>query len=230
MYAVDPEQVKKNATLITQDELLEYYSNLGEGTCKTLTISGGNPLMWDLSTLCRVLRKDGWDINVETQGTIWKDWLLYPNFVTFSPKPPSSGMADFKMEQCIRKAWTQLQDAEVCIKIVVFDIEDYLWAKHVINDIRSWPIPDRTPLRTPKPWTFYLQPGTDQAFNEPAAAGAGCMSCGGEYNLTGIESVRNDILERTKWITKAVLNDLLMVNVRIMPQVHSLVFGYARGV
>jgi 7-carboxy-7-deazaguanine synthase len=64
-----------------------------------VTLSGGNPLLLpQLGGLVRLLREKGIRTAVETQGTVWQDWALDVDEITLSPKPPSSGMTtDMKL-------------------------------------------------------------------------------------------------------------------------------------
>jgi len=49
-------------------------------------LTGGEPLLQDISWLVRDLKKDGFMIQIETNGTI--DRLLAVDWYTVSPKPP----------------------------------------------------------------------------------------------------------------------------------------------
>ena len=69
------------------------------------------------------------EVAVETQGTRSQPWLRKVNTVTISPKPPSSGM---------KHSWIALQKVigdcnfpSVNLKVVVFDDQDYAFAKEV---------------------------------------------------------------------------------------------------
>lgn len=92
--------------------------------CRNLSISGGNPALHDLTELVRLLKADGWSINVETQGSISKPWFGDVDLVTISPKGPSSGMeTDWtKLDQSVEAA------KRVHLKVVVFDDADYDYA------------------------------------------------------------------------------------------------------
>lgn len=204
LYAVTPALVKENATSMGQAEILEVLHAKGRDSgVKMLTISGGNPAMWDLTKLCVELLGLGWKIVVETQGSLWQPWFIHCSVVTVSPKPPSSKMVtDFtRLDVIIHK----LKEArkETCLKIVVFDDADYDYAKEVFK--RYGRIPT---------WK-YMQPGTDQGLQNDGPH---------------VAKIAESILNKTAWIMEKVLNDPEMSDVRVMPQLHSLVFGYARGV
>lgn len=92
MHAVDPARVRELPKM-SEQEILTAIEALGTST-RTLTITGGNPLLYDLTELVGAMRANNqWTIWVETQGTIYRDWLDMCN-VTVSPKPPSAGVCD----------------------------------------------------------------------------------------------------------------------------------------
>lgn len=137
MHAVLPDAVKKLPSM-TEDEILdELFKKTGIPNFRTfrpvIVLSGGNPTMWDLTNLVRKIKKDWNDpiIQVETQGTIWRDWLVEADHVVVSPKPPSSGM---------ETDWDQLEEflgnledemVQTSIKVVVFDERDLEYALYV---------------------------------------------------------------------------------------------------
>jgi 7-carboxy-7-deazaguanine synthase len=154
MHAVDPEQVKKNATWKTQDEILEDIKKLPSSPWITLT--GGDPCQHDLHHLVTRI-PDDIKVAVETQGVFFPPWLQYCHLVTVSPKPPSSGMttdmAILSAEIYRLQDWFQDGDAEVVLKVVVFNDDDYEFAK--------W-IRDSLPYTT-----LYLSVGTAQKGSRP---------------------------------------------------------------
>ncbi len=89
MLAVDPVN-KASWKWLTALEIMEQLTLIAL-TCRTVTISGGNPVLLDLTPLIAYLRFNRYFIAVETQGTLYKPWLDDCHVVTLSPKPPSSG-------------------------------------------------------------------------------------------------------------------------------------------
>lgn len=57
-----------------------------------VTLSGGNPVLQPLGKLIKLGREEGYTFAVETQGSVTKDWFGDLDYLTISPKPPSSGM------------------------------------------------------------------------------------------------------------------------------------------
>ncbi len=125
LYAVLPEQVRENSTQMTADAIRDRLRTL-DATVPWVTLSGGNPVMHDLTGLVALLHADGRKIAVETQGTVFRDWLSDCEVVTVSPKPPSSGM-ETNFAQLDRFA--ALPRAN--LKVVVFDDADFAYAKHI---------------------------------------------------------------------------------------------------
>jgi|LSQX01.3.fsa_nt_gb 7-carboxy-7-deazaguanine synthase len=132
LYAVKPEEVRRNATFMTAGEIVEKVQELST-TTPWVTLSGGNPALFDLDELVVALGQSGYRIAVETQGTMWKDWLLKCEVITTSPKPPSSGMVT---------DWDKLrrfyESHNTVLKIVIFDDKDLDYAENVVRRFPGW--------------------------------------------------------------------------------------------
>lgn len=96
-----------------------------------VTLSGGNPALFDFSNVIARLHECGYKFTIETQGSVPRFWFALLDYMTLSPKPPSSGMAtDFKkLADCI--AW--LEPEKVTLKIVIADDADYDYARYVAH-------------------------------------------------------------------------------------------------
>lgn len=125
LYAVLPEEVQRTATQMTAGEIRQRLHAL-DPTVPWVTLSGGNPAMHDLSELVDLLHADRRKIAVETQGTVFREWLRACDVVTVSPKPPSSTM-DTNFAQLDRFA--SLPNAN--LKVVVFDDADFDYARAI---------------------------------------------------------------------------------------------------
>jgi 7-carboxy-7-deazaguanine synthase len=88
-------------------------------------------------------------VAVETQGSVWRDWLGHADRLVVSPKPPTSGMVNEKHADQYRDFMSRAISAGVnlALKIVVFDAEDLDWARQVASDYSEVPL--------------YLSAGTD---------------------------------------------------------------------
>ena len=125
LHAVLPEAVRE-APRMTAAEVVEALDALGAQP-EWVTLSGGNPALFELGDLVARLHRAGRKVAVETQGSIWREWLAGVDLLTISPKPPSSGMASddhaAETEQFLDRAVAT--DAQLALKIVVFHDEDY---------------------------------------------------------------------------------------------------------
>jgi len=104
-----------------------------------VSLSGGNPAIQPLEELIRKGKKQGYQFALETQGSVAQEWFRELDILTLSPKPPSSGEAtDWGMfEACLAAAG----DApETSLKIVVFDEDDYVYARDVADRYSHLPV------------------------------------------------------------------------------------------
>jgi 7-carboxy-7-deazaguanine synthase len=130
MHAVDPKLVKKNRAMMTSFEILKRIQDLAPEVPAWVTLTGGDPVIWDLASVISGLHLNGFRVAVETQAVLWKDWLEACDLVTASPKGPSSGMVDKFDVAILQKYEARLGDRWV-IKIVCFDDEDLEWAGRI---------------------------------------------------------------------------------------------------
>lgn len=147
MYAVDPALIKQSSERLTQPEIVDRIRELP--SARWVTLSGGDPVAWDLPDVCVGLHALGYRIAVETQGALWRDWLTACDQVTCSPKPPSSGMENLLSIPTLQKYVSRLEE-RLTFKFVVFNEEDLLW----VHRIRTWLGKNRYRGR------FYLSAGT----------------------------------------------------------------------
>lgn len=200
LYAVVPAEWK-DAPRLSALEITNAVADLGDGP-RWVTLTGGNPAIHDLTTLCSRLHEAGYRVTVETQGSRWRPWLVEVDHLTISPKPPSSGMTkkhDKKwrvfLDSCVR---TQRYTPATSIKIVIFDDADLEWARGVLDDGRK------------RHWPLYLSVGTDQGL--PA------------------EETKQQVITRYAWLCDRVKGDAAFSDVAVLPQLHVLAWGVGRGV
>lgn len=141
MYAVLPEEVRKNSVNMSVGEIVDRLTELNPDT-PWVTLSGGNPALHQLDSLIEAMSGAGFKAAVETQGTLYKPWLERCSLVTVSPKPPSSGM---KQDTATLSRFTKLPGMN--LKVVVFDEPDLDFARSVHAQYPGIP--------------FYLQVGND---------------------------------------------------------------------
>lgn len=196
-YSVDPYLVGKLPSLTT-DEIL---AHLPEGVI-WVTLSGGNPVIWDLDPLVRRLHDQRKLVAVETQGTIFRPWLEMCDSIVVSPKPPSSGMKTSLRRLSDFLSHLTTVSGNIALKVVVFNDDDLEFARMIHSRYPFYP--------------FYISTGTYtgvQLFSSRSTA-----------------DTTKTILERTRWIIDKVRRDPLLHDIHVLPQVHVLLWGSRRGV
>jgi 7-carboxy-7-deazaguanine synthase len=206
MYAVDPEEVRENATRLNAVEIRKEIERLPEGP-HIVILSGGNPALHHLQPLVTELQSRGKIVHVETQGSVWRPWLGNVNQLVISPKPPSSGMVNPNHTRDFADFMTNVYAANrpgdwVALKVVVADKADYKWAQGVHRMYPEVP--------------FYLSVMTPQELPEGIVDSTGWL--------------RYELGERYKWLCEQAATDPLMADVVLLPQLHVIAHGAARGV
>ncbi len=165
-----------------------------------VTLSGGNPALQPLGDLVRLGHEHGYAFAIETQGTVSKPWFAELDYLTISPKPPSSAMeTDWtKLDFCVGAGGPR---TEVILKVVVMDDADYDYARKVAERYPGVPM--------------YLQVGND---NPPGAAPDDAT----EPDVRGL-------LDRYAWLAEKIVAEGWN-EVTVLPQLHVLVYGNRRGV
>jgi 7-carboxy-7-deazaguanine synthase len=203
-FAVNPEEVKAGKQMMSAQAILSKLRSLPSGP-QWVCISGGNPAIHDLRDLVDLLHDQGFLVQVETQGSFWREWLRHVDVLTLSPKPPSSGMNPNRqvLRRIVNEAlanprarWALDPDPpEIALKIVIFDELDYEWAAEIFSEYIPWGIGN------------YLSVGTDPG-----------------------KSTRDDLLDRGRWLADKVKEDPRMQRAHVLPQMHVLFWGHARAV
>lgn len=211
MYAVDPVLVKQHARQLTAVELLNELEGLRLGGRDEpwVTLSGGNPAIHELGALVAALHAHSWRIAIETQGDVWRDWLSLLDMLVVSPKPPSSGMVSEKHDAMYERFHEHVRNeclySKVGVKIVVFDEDDYVWARDQLN---KW--------RDVAHAGLFMSVGTDSPH--------------GVTPKEQTDNARADIADRMLWLYERLANDVYAPGIRALPQLHVIAWGHARGV
>ena len=131
LYAVLPEH-KSEWTPMSAKQIVARVEELSFGKPILITVSGGNPALWPLGELLELGHGRGHTFALETQGTHAPTWLSDLDYLTVSPKPPSSGMAfeEAALRRCV-EAGARGEKAAVSLKVVVFDEADYEFARRI---------------------------------------------------------------------------------------------------
>ncbi len=77
----DTKYALKNGTSKTVDEIL---AEVGKYPCRRVCITGGEPFLQSLQPLTGALKKKGYWISAETNGTVWQKLPI--DWITVSPK------------------------------------------------------------------------------------------------------------------------------------------------
>jgi len=181
--------------MFTPQEIIQELDRFAANNYSMVTISGGNPALISepMEELIDHLCDRQIKIAVETQGTRWQNWFNKVNILTISPKPPSSGMdTDWgKLEHIL----THTEGPLISLKVVVFNDEDFLYAKHVHQKYPDIP--------------FYVQVGNNDVTEEGDISGR--------------------LLKGLEWLFQKVIDDPEMNEVRVLPQLHALIWHNKRG-
>lgn len=122
--------MKDEIQMMTAEEIYDRLYEIGGDFFNHVTISGGNPaLIKGIQDLVDLFEEKNIESALETQGSRFQPWMRQINDLTISPKPPSSGMKpnlqilDEVIDQCVKETLN--------LKVVVFDDEDYEFAKQM---------------------------------------------------------------------------------------------------
>lgn len=223
MHAVDPNHPEAGkAKLMGLPEIIRRVNELDNNGNIPITLSGGNPLVWDLTKLVEMLKHDGREVWVETQGTMYKPWLVFCNEVTISPKGPGMNdtrrglMTPDKLCSFLLKLRNGRQDSigsqpvlhSVAIKIVVFSELDLNYAQMMYKGLLEHTIP---------PVEWYLSIGNSWV-NERGGNAS-------RKTLMRYDEISNLVLKKRSKDYDTILN-----NFTLLPQLHTLVWGNKKGV
>lgn len=113
-------------------------SHLDITKARIVTLTGGNPCIHNLSDLVKELKGAGFEVHVETQGSIMPDWLKFVDFITISPKGPSSGNETdlFKLQhklKNLRKVSKQIKPVVMVDRYGAVSEEDLSYVKKLVK-------------------------------------------------------------------------------------------------
>lgn len=228
LHAIIPELVKKNANWVLQHDLADIIiAKAKETNTRWVTLSGGNPTMWDLDLLVRLLITAGIKIAVETQGSIWRDWLSLVDQLTISPKGP--GMGETFDERTFREFMTKIRNRHLsgyelqwCVKIVVFGQDDFEFAVGIDELLNEW---------TSRDDNRYLSLGND---HPPSLHPDGTINTDALVAIHTSGYKFNTLHEYLLWKYKMLLEEYFqdprLSAWKFLPQLHVLVWDNKAGV
>jgi 7-carboxy-7-deazaguanine synthase len=202
LYAVLPEY-KAEWTPMTAEQIMTEVLRLSGNKPILVTLSGGNPAIQPLEELLALGHECGYTFALETQGSVAQPWFAQLDYLTLSPKPPSSKQITRweRLDRCIalaqRASEQQSRQVQICLKIVVFDEQDFAYAREVA---RRYP-----------DIQIYLQTGN----HTPPQSGESLDTPG--------------ILQRMDWLIQRVIEEH-WYSAKVLPQLHVLLWGNKRGV
>ncbi|MGG3137654.1 7-carboxy-7-deazaguanine synthase QueE [Bacillus subtilis] len=192
---------KKDIRWMTAEEIFAELKDIGGDAFSHVTISGGNPaLLKQLDAFIELLKENNIRAALETQGTVYQDWFTLIDDLTISPKPPSSKMVT--NFQKLDHILTSLQenDRQHAVSLKVVIFND--------EDLEFAKTVHKRYPRIP----FYLQVGND------------------DVHTTDDQSLIAHLLGKYEALVDKVAVDAELNLVRVLPQLHTLLWGNKRGV
>lgn len=192
---------KDDIRQLTAEEVWNELKQQGENRFSHVTISGGNPaLLANLVELIDLLKERNMKVAIETQGSKYQNWLTKIDDLTISPKPPSSGMK------------TDFEKLDYMISTLVEEGRlGSLSLKVVVFNSEDLQFAKDVHKRYPKV-PFYLQVGNE------------------DIHESNDDKLIKILLDKYEWLIDRVIEEDEMNDVRVLPQLHTLVWGNKRGV
>lgn len=192
---------KKDIRLMEANEIWKELKYLGGNNFSFVTISGGNPALYkEIDAFAKILKENQIKIGLETQGSKWQDWFYDIDELTISPKPPSSNMV------------TDFTILDLTMDKLDTDISGQnVSLKVVIFDDFDYEYAKKLHKRYPS-FPFYLQVGND------------------DITSTNNQELLFVLLSKYEFLIEKVINDPTFNNVRVLPQLHTFLWGNKRGV
>lgn len=210
MHAVDPKQVKANATWLTQEQIFDNFVSTGVykgiNSAGWMTFTGGNPCMHNLDYLVSLLHGIKLRINVETQGTLAPEWLQSADLITCSPKGPGMGeVTDVRvLDKFLATCWQY--NKPVCMKIVIFDQRDLDFAVEMHEQFKDFPCS----------WFLSLGNTYPPGYHP-------------EYHPATHAEAMDNALIRYRMLFEDIQNHPVLSKMRFLPQWHWFVWGDEKG-
>ncbi|RSK52701.1 7-carboxy-7-deazaguanine synthase QueE [Bacillus canaveralius] len=186
---------------MSAEEILAELRRIGGDGFSFVTISGGNPaLLKNMGSLIELLQQNQIKVCLETQGSRWQDWFYEIDELTLSPKPPSSGMV------------TDFG----ALDMIITNLEQRppnknISLKVVVFTDDDYDYARSLHFRYPEV-PFFLQVGNEDTTTKDD----------GKLIL--------NLLEKYQLLIDKVMNDQDLKNVKVLPQLHTYIWGNKRGV
>ncbi|MBY4603655.1 7-carboxy-7-deazaguanine synthase QueE [Bacillus sp. SPARC3] len=192
---------KKDIRWMAAEEIFAELKDIGGDAFSHVTISGGNPaLLKQLDAFIELLKENNIRAALETQGTVYQDWFTLIDDLTVSPKPPSSKMV------------TNFQKLDhILTSLKENNRQHAVSLKVVIFNDEDLEFAKTVHKRYPG-IPFYLQVGNDDVYT------------------TDDQSLIAHLLGKYEALVDKVAGDAELNLVRVLPQLHTLLWGNKRGV
>ena len=192
---------KDDIKLMDANQIWNELKHLGGNGFSFVTISGGNPaLLANLNHLIQILKQHHITVCLETQGSKWQDWFYDIDELTISPKPPSSKMT------------TDFTILDHILKQLHHrKQEQHISLKVVIFDDDDYHYAKNIHERYPT-IPFFMQVGND------------------DLKTTDHQQLITKLLHKYETLTDKVMSDDQLKNVKVLPQLHTYIWGNKRGV
>ncbi|MFC7063841.1 7-carboxy-7-deazaguanine synthase QueE [Halobacillus seohaensis] len=192
---------KEEVRRMTAEDIIAELQETGGDKYDHVTISGGNPaLLKNLQELIEPLHEKNIEVALETQGSRWQEWFLDIDDLTISPKPPSSKMTT---------NWDILDD--IIQKQQTNGRLSHTSLKVVIFNDEDLHYAEKVHKRYAN-IPFFLQVGNDDLEEDQPA------------------ELATNLLTKYEWLIDKVMESSALNHVRVLPQVHALLWGNKRGV
>jgi 7-carboxy-7-deazaguanine synthase len=187
--------------MMEAEEIWEELKRIGGKNFSFVTISGGNPaLLKNLDPFIEILKANSIKIGVETQGSKWQDWFMEIDELTISPKPPSSKMVTNFL--VLDRIIENLKQKNPAHNVSL---------KVVIFDDFDYEYAKEVHTRYPH-IPFFLQVGNDN------------------ITTTNNQELLSHLLSKYENLIEKVIMDEHLSNVKVLPQLHTFLWGNKRGV
>ncbi|MBD1380393.1 7-carboxy-7-deazaguanine synthase QueE [Metabacillus arenae] len=192
---------KEDIIQMSPEEIWNKLEEIGGDYFSHVTISGGNPaLLKNLDQLISILKEKNKKVAIETQGSRYQEWFVEIDDLTISPKPPSS-----QMKTNFEMLDTIFESLSKANRL------SHVSLKVVIFDEADLDYAAFVHKRYPS-IPFYLQVGNE------------------DVDESNDQKLVSKLLTRYEWLIEKVTNAKEFNNARVLPQLHTLVWGNKRGV
>ncbi|WP_409299813.1 7-carboxy-7-deazaguanine synthase QueE [Peribacillus sp. SCS-155] len=192
---------KDDIIQMTSEEVWQQLERLGGNSFSFVTISGGNPaLLKNLGSLISLLKEKEIKIGLETQGSRWQDWFIDIDELTISPKPPSSTMVTD----------FGILD-QIFLNLKERNFQHNVSLKVVVFDDKDYEYAKMVHHRYPE-IPFFLSVGNDDIIT------------------TDNQKLVSNLLNKYEWLIDKTMVDHELNNVKVLPQLHTFIWGNKRGV